>query len=178
MQGSSEGADANTRQSLTVKDILLESERYVKAFDLPRLARPADMTAHEYSIPSNVGALRSAELGSLQLMLMGWYTYLLDQIGQEEADLEAMETAYDIAVGNAMHVIKVENDRAGGKQIPQASLKAIAIRRDPVLSESTRVLIRKRHTVKRILTQGTIYHEQLKRLSREQSRRDTEARIA
>lgn len=137
----------------------------------PQMARPEGY-GQSYQFPTNVDILSDRDLGSLQLRLAGWLTYLLQVLAREDIELGAFETVYDIKLGAAMQVASVRSD----KRVVKDVLRAVTITDSADLTMLTQALITRRAKVKALQAQETIYREQLTRLSREQSRRESLAR--
>lgn len=128
----------------------------------------------EYSFPSDAGRLSSTELGTMQLKLSGWYSYLLREIGREEARLGVFQTVYDIALGVKMQAL---SDGYSTHKPVKENLRALALAGDDRLNTMLRAILTKTTLIRRLTAQSDIYHEQITRLSREQSRREAEARL-
>lgn len=152
------------------------TDRFMVGIRLPAMEQPGGMGT-AYTFPDNAAALPSHELGTLQLKLSGWYTWLMQLRGREVAELGALESVYEIALGLAMEETqKVMWEEGSPKVISREVLKARAIKSKPELDRMAKLIIEKQMRVKRLDTQADIYNEQITRLSREQSRREAEAR--
>lgn len=174
--GRPDGDDVATNWSAGAA--VAEADRFIRGLNLPRMRRP-DGLGGEYVFPSNARELDGYELGSLQLQLSGWYTYLLDQKGRVDAELGALRSVYEIALGEAMAETKQAMLEEGGwgKVIASEILRARAVKTNEKLGNIARLVVTKEATIRRLDVQAEIYHEQLTRLSREQSRREAEARL-
>lgn len=172
------GADRGAAEEWSVGTALEETERFVKGLRLPTQRPPEDL-GQEYEFPANAATLHSVELGTLQLRLTGWYTYLLQSLGRVETELGALRQVFDISLGTAMERVQTQMIAEGApKVIAREILRARAIREDDKVSRVARLILTKEALVTRLETQAKIYHEQLTRLSREQSRREAEIRVA
>lgn len=109
-------------------------------------------------------------------MLTGWATWLGEQLANEEAELEAFESLYDILLGETMHQVNL--DEGKGKRLVNDVLKPLAIKRNPTLTSMTQTLILRRLKVKKLAIQVKIFQDQRSSLSREQSRREPEFRMS
>lgn len=140
------------------------------ALMLPTMRVP-DGLGQEYSFPDNVNRLSSHELGTLQLKLTGWYSYANMQLAREESRLGALESVFDQALGVAMDKVA----RASEKRVIKEAQRSIAINENEKLEQMLQLIIERKALVRRLEAQSEIYHEQVTRLSREQSRRESEA---
>ena len=125
----------------------------------------------EYDFPTDVSRLTSNQLGTLRLQLSAWYSWTLKLLGDEESDITAIETAYNMALGVRMHEIAQGYEK--NKPVKE-TLMALAIKSDDRLAVLTRTLTEKRMMVRRLAAQADVYKGQLSDLSREQSRRENE----
>jgi len=145
---------------------------------LPLMEAPSGL-GQGYTFPDDAsfGALDGQRLGTLQLQLTGYYTWTRQQQARIESELGALEATYRLALGTAMERAQALLIEAGApKVIPKEILEARAVQGEENLKNSTRILIERRALAKRLEVQADIYHEQLVRLSREQSRRESEVR--
>ena len=159
-------------RSDSVGELLREAEQRVRKYKLPLMKPPADLGS-EYVFPDNAAHLASVELGTLQLKLTGWYSWSIRALSRESSELAAIQTVYDLALGHAMH----EEAQRHEKRPVKETLIALAVRHDAKLERMSRVLIRKEAVVTQLTDQIKIYEKQLSHLSREQSRRESEARV-
>lgn len=90
-------------------------------------------------------------------------------LGNEQAELEAFETVYDIKLGETMR--KVNQDVSPNKRIVNDELRPMAITSDATLMKLTQALIARRLKVQKLAVQVKIFQDQRATLSREQSRR-------
>lgn len=144
----------------------------MKTLAFPRMKRP-DGLGEEYSFPSSAAQITDFELGSLQLRIEGWRDYTLRELADEEADLGTVETAYNISLGMKMQ--RVADTYEKNKPVNDI-LRAMAIQNDPQLKSLTRYIMEKKAIIRKTVAQLEIYKEQINRLSREQSRRESEAK--
>ncbi len=164
--------EAPARPPFSMKRLGEQTESWLAKLDLPQMKKPTGL-GREYEFPTDLGALNNYQLGQMQLQLTAWYTYTLGVIGKEEADLGAYDEVYDVRLGLAMD----KEEKAHDKRVLKEVVRALAIHMDDTLNALHRQLIERRHRLKRLQVQSTIYHEQLIRLSREQSRREMEAGV-
>ena len=160
----------------SVGRVIDETDRVVVGLGFPQQERPSDLGS-TYQLPTDVAKLTSLELGQLQLQLTGWYTYSLQILGKLDAELSAMEIVFEIKLGVDMQRIQDDRGTGKGSRIIKDALRALAVNGDDLLKQVQRQLIEMRMKTKRVEVQSTIYHEQLLRLSREQSRREAEVRV-
>lgn len=166
---------SNEDGRFTLADLREDTEGFMRGLRLPRMQQPDGM-GEDYRFPSSASlhALPGHELGTLQLKLTGWYSYLLDQISALEADVIAFEGIYELKVGlGIMEQKGLQRDAKG--VINVSVLKALAVSADPQLRSMTRQLLALQMKMKRLEGQLKIYDVQLRHLSREQTRRDAEA---
>lgn len=159
--------------SWTVDQVMQDTERFLHGLGLPRMIRP-DGLGTEYAFPTNVRQLTSLQLGELQLRLTAWFTYLLDVQGKEEAELGAVSAVFKIRLGVRVHELRATE---GGRPPAQDVLEALAVAEQGTdLRQLQQNIIARGVRVRRLEAQAKIYAEQLARLSREQSRRESEMR--
>ena len=115
-------------------------------------------------------------MGNLQLQLGAWLSYGLRLQGKEETELSVFETVYDIKLWAR---IADENGKhpVTKRSLTKDELRGKIVDEDEQLARQTQNLILRRAKVQSLKTQNQIYSEQLTRLSREQSRRESEARL-
>ncbi len=167
------GFDPNDR-SLKLGEMFDTNQRWLKGLGLPSLIKPVGLGA-EYSFPTDLSLLQSHQLGDLSLKLTAYYTYALQLLGREDGELGAIEAVYDIKLGLAMDA---EAGRRVGASPVKDILRALAIENDENVKRLHRSILVRTHRKKLLEVQSSIYHEQLTRLSREQSRREGETRVA
>lgn len=156
----------------SIRDLIREADERVGQLRLPRMRKPEHL-GEEYTFPSDASRLTGLELASLSLKLSGWYSYLLQELGREDSELGAIESVYEASLGVKMH----EKARSYERNKPvKETLKALVLDEDKQLAALHRVILRRRMVLRRLEAQSEIYREQLNRLSREQSRRESEAR--
>ncbi len=143
---------------------------------LPAMTGPTSFGS-AYDFPTNAGQLTSLQLGDLQVKLAGYYTYTLQLLGQQEADLGALRSSYEISLGMQMQALQDGRGTGTGSRVNKDNLRALAITNDKLLRRATEQLIAREATVTRLKAQSEVYREQLTRLSREQTRREMESRI-
>lgn len=165
--GAGDGAD-----KWSINDLIREADARIDELGLPRMRRPEGL-GQEYTFPTDVAGLRGGELANLSLRLSAWYSYLLAEVGREDSQLGVIEEAYNAALGVKMHDLARTYER--NKPVKE-TLKALVLEEDASLRAITRVIMRRRMVVRRLEAQLEIYKEQINRLSREQSRREAEAR--
>lgn len=108
------------------------------------------------------------------MKLRGWATWLSEQLSDQEAELAAFESVYDIRLGMVMR--QVNDQLSPGKRIVNDVLKPMAIDSDPDLKRLTQDLIERRLRVAKLATQVKVFQDQCAQLSREQTRRADDAR--
>ncbi len=153
-----------------------EASGFMAGQRFPQMRQPIGFGT-DYDFPTSPAQLSALLLGELQLQITGYHTHLLRVLGEEAAELGALETAYDIALGLARQRIQDARGVGKGSRVLKDNLTAMAIEANPKLTIATKVLMGKRATMVRLEAQREIYQEHLTKLSREQSRREMEARI-
>lgn len=154
--------------------VVRDTNAFIRGLGLPRMVRPSAL-GEQYEFPTDLKTLTSAQLGQLQLQLTAYYTYSIGVLGEEEGTIGAFQEVFDIKLGVVM---QAEADRHLRRTPVKEILRAIAISSDQWLNRMNKSLISRKHRVKLLSVQSNIYHEQLVRLSREQSRRESEARFS
>ena len=133
-------------------------------------------TEKGYKFPTDVRALTSIELGNLHLQLTEWCTHTMDILGGQEMELSGFESLYEIQLGHATLEHKKTTSEIRGA-IPKEMIQASCILGSEALKKQTQNLITRKAIVQRLTNQVKIYEKQLSALSREQSRRESEARL-
>lgn len=166
------------RPTISVRDVMTEAADFMTGLRLPQMTEPFGL-GQQYSYPSDAGQLTSEQLGTIQLQIRGWYSWTLRILGRYEIELDTMESVFDLAVSVRSHEVQSNYD----KKLNKDELRALAIKGigtsadDPHdLGRMFKAIITRRAKVKLLKTQVDIYHDQLASLSREQSRREAEAR--
>ena len=162
--------DATERSEWTLGGAMASVEQKLEALGLPKMTAPAGLN-EEYTFPSDVGNLTNIALGTLQLKLTGFYSYTNLILGTEESKLGALEMVFDQRIGVAMNDVATSSE----KRIIKEAQRSLAIDGDPKLKQMLELIIERRALVKRLDVQAEVYKEQVVRLSREQSRRESEA---
>lgn len=161
---------------ISVGTALKESNLFLKELGLFKQIQPKDLNEN-YDFPTKVSNISFAELGSLQLKLTAWLSYTLDILGTQEMELSSFETVYSIILNNKMlQYKKAMSDSKGA--IPKEMIEAACINEDAELQKQTQNLITRRAIITKLNSQIKIYEKSLNALSREQSRRESEARLA
>lgn len=158
----------------SVGQVVRASSQFMKGLGLPVMERPESLGS-SYVFPTDLKELTGPQLGRLQLQLTAYYTYSVGVLGQEMGTIGAFQEVFDIKLGVAM---QEEADRHIRRTPVKEILRAIAITNDKWLNRMSKSLISRKHRAKLLEVQSNIYHEQLVRLSREQSRRESEARFS
>lgn len=154
----------------TVGGAFASERKWLQGLGFPLQIKPEDVTG-DYMFPNDVTHLTSVQLGSLSLRLSGWHTYLLQELGREDSELVMMQAAYDIKLGLQMVTVrKAWDSKAYGAPL-KTQIEALAIDGDEVVKSLWRTIQQRGIRVRGLSTQCDIYDSQLKRLSREQSRR-------
>lgn len=159
----------------SVRNIYNELDTFLDEINFPIMDKPEGFGS-SYTFPSDVSRLRWDDLGNLQLMLGGWLSYGLRLQGKEETELSVFETVYDIKLWAR---IADENGKhpVTKRALTKDELRGKIVEEDEQLTKLTQALILRRAKVQTLKTQNQIFSEQLTRLSREQSRRESEARL-
>lgn len=157
----------------TLNGAIKEADAYTEELGLPRTARPSGWGT-EYEFPSDLTQLSSVELGRWQSQMERLWAYALQVSGREESELGEYENLFDIKLGLRTHE---EAGKIQGKVPVKEVMKALAIESDPDLKSLLQTVIARRLRSRRLGIQTEIYRSHLQRLSREQSRREAEARI-
>lgn len=126
----------------------------------------------EYSYPEDVTELTSNALAQLMSKLTAWGGYGRRLLAWTEADLNLLETAYDIALGAKMYEIT----KAAAKKELKDTIRAQALVDEPKLLSATQSISEKQTTARLLKAQVEIYQNHFDALSREQSRRSDELR--
>lgn len=158
----------------SVGKVVRASEQFMRGLGLPKMIRPSSL-GEQYDFPTDMKILTSQQLGQLQLQLTAYYTYSMWVLGGEEGTIGAFQEVFDIKLGIAM---QEEADRHVRRVPVKEILRSIAISNDRWLNKMNKALISRKHRAKLLEVQANIYHEQLVRLSREQSRRESEAKFS
>ena len=156
----------------TWRDAVERADAFIKAYKFPSPKRPTGLDA-EYDFPTDPRTLTSEKLGALRLQLSAFHGYLLWLIGKEDVELSAFETVYDLILGDAMNTVAHEQ----AKRLVNDVLRSVTIMNNETLLGLTRAVIERRARVGRLHAQLTVYEAHLSALSREQSRREMEARL-
>ena len=167
--------ESEQRPRWSVKNIVSELETFLDQVGFPEMEKP-DGFGESYSFPSDVSRLRWEELGNLQLRLGGWLSWGLRLQAKEETELQSFETVYDITLW-ARIAEEPGKHPVTKRTVTKDELRAKIINEDDRLTALTQALILRRAKVQRLKSQNQIFSEQLTRLSREQSRRESEARL-
>lgn len=172
--GETPAPGEDSADSWSVGQVVRDSERFMKGLGLPVMERPYSLGTN-YAFPTDLKELTSGQLGQLQLQLTAYYTYSVGVLGKEMGTIGAFQEVFDIKLGVAM---QAEADRHIRRTPVKEILRAVAISNDKWLNKMSKSLIARKHRAKLLEVQSNIYHEQLVRLSREQSRRESEARFS
>ena len=148
-----------------------KADAFIKRHELPAPSRPTGL-GQEYDFPTDPRSLTSEKLGATRLRLSAFHGYTLYLIGREDVELEAFSTVYELMLGDAMDKVQ----RRAEKRLVTDVLKAVTITNHEVLRRLTRAVTERRARVGRLKAQLAVYEAHLAALSREQSRREMEAR--
>lgn len=148
-----------------------KANAFIAKHALPAPKQPVGL-GREYDFPTDPRSLTSEKLGALRLMLSAFHGYALSIVGREDVELEAFTTVYELMLGDAMDKVQ----RKAEKRLVTDVLKSVTISNNDVLKRLTRAVIERRARVGRLKAQLTVYEAHLAALSREQSRREMEAR--
>ncbi len=169
--GPDHGAGDDQWEVATAVD---NANRYLVGLGLPRNLRPEGLTG-EYAFPDSVGDLTSVQIGRWQLQLTAWHTYAKYELARQESELAAIEETFGIALG--LYMQDRMDEAPAGRKPSVLMLKARAIKEDETLTRVQHSLVERRMIVTRLGAQCEIYESQRQTMSREQSRRESEARI-
>jgi len=162
-------------QWFSLTDLIQKTEGFIDSLQIMRQTKP-ELVEKNYSFPTEVKQVNSIELGSLQLKLTAFATYVIEELGREEFELNAFETAYSITLNSSMlDYKKTLLDTKGS--IPKEMIEGATIKDNDNLKAMALNLIYRKARVTRLETQLKIYEKQINTLSREQSRRDAEIRL-
>lgn len=160
----------------SIKNLMTSVESFLKDVGLPVMEVPA--TLHSTYSMDDIASLRSDELGELSLRISSWLAYGLRVQGREESELDNFEEVYNIKLWDAVAEKRREvNNVKTPLVLTKEELRSKVIEEDEDLARTTRALMDRRTRVSLLKTQNNIYAEQIQRLSREQSRRESEARL-
>jgi hypothetical protein len=149
-------------------------ERVTKRLDNTGIPFPAPPKNYgkEYAYPEDVTELSSSNLAQLMSKLMAWAGYGRRLLAWSEADLNLLETAYDIALGAKMYGITMTAAKKELKDI----VRAQALVDEPTLLSAARSIAEKQTIARLLKAQVEIYQNHFDALSREQTRRSDELR--
>ncbi len=156
----------------TLATAIQQADRFIEELGLPQEGKPGGY-GKEYQFPDDFTKLTSVELGRWQSRMEKLWSYGLQELGKEDSELQEIDKIYELKVGLRM---AEEHGKSQGRMIKDI-LRAVAIKSDPDLEALTQTLVARRLRVRRLDVQVKIYQSHLVRLSREQSRREAEARI-
>lgn len=139
---------------------------------LPWPAKPKDY-GEEYSFPTDPTTLNYQALGQLQARLAGWHGYAVRVLALADVDHDILDGRFNIALGMKMSAL----EKASGKRGLKDTLRAEALAAEATLSNAAYGLVEKAAYVKAMKAQASIFDQQAKALSREQSRRSDEIRL-
>lgn len=142
----------------------------------PQMRRPVTF-GQDYDFPSQPSELTSTVLGQLQLTITGYYSQSLRVLGEADAELGILKGSFDIKLGLEQQRIQDARGTGKGSRVLKENLKAIAIEGNATLKAAYILVLQKDAILKVLTAQRDIYHEHLLRLSREQSRREMEAKL-
>lgn len=157
----------------TWADAVNKAEEMIRKHKLPVPRRP-DGFGEEYDFPTDPRVLRNDELSGIMLKLAAYRGYANMLLGAEDIAYSSFQTVFDLMLGKAM------NDRAmaADRRLVKDVLRAVTISEDEQLRKMVRSLVEREAIVKRLQYQVKIYEDHIWALSREQSRREAEARAA
>jgi hypothetical protein len=164
--------DDEATRKWTWRDAVTKAEALIKEHRFPSPKRPEGLGV-EYEFPTDPRVLTSEKLGGLRLQLSAFHGYMLWLIGKEDVELSAFETVYDLLLGDAMDKMQLTRE----KKLVTDVLRSVTIMGSNDLTNLTRAVIERRARVGRLRAQLTVYEAHLNALSREQSRREMEARL-
>lgn len=162
-------AEGESTSSWSIRSLLDKTKKFMDDIGFPQMERPEGF-GKSYVYPSNTRKLTGDDLGTLSLQISGWVSYAYYILGEEEAELTAFQNVYDIKLWAAVAEI-----RTSGKETKE-ELKGKILLEDEEFAKLTQALMLRNAKVTKLKAQIKIYEEQLNRLSREQSRRQSEER--
>jgi len=139
---------------------------------LPWPAKPKDY-GEEYTFPSDPTSLTYQAIGQLQARLAGWHGYAVRILAIADMAADMLQGRFDIALSLKMAELEADDGKRGLKDI----LRARALGADPGLQAAAYALIEKSAYAKMLKAQASIYEQQAKAISREQSRRSDDIRM-
>jgi hypothetical protein len=142
---------------------------------LHRLPNPTRPKAGEpqYTFPQSPGNLTSEQLGAMMLRLAGYLGYLLVKQGEVEAELIGVDAQFDTNIAALIPAIRAEHGRLNKEEV-----RALAVNADIDLRKLYERLTELRSVEAILRGKIAAYTQHFQALSREQSRRDTEARAS
>lgn len=162
---------AENQNDWTFADAINKSENFIKDHKLPVPRRPEGFGS-EYDFPTDPRVLTGIELSQIMLRMAAYRGYCHLLLGQQDVELSSFQSVYDIMLGKAMN----DKAAASSRKLVKEVLRAVTISDDDQLRRLTRSLTEREAVVKRLEHQLKIYEDHLFALSREQSRRESEAR--
>lgn len=166
-----EGAGNSAPANWTWRTAVTKAEAFIRQHELPAPSRPAGL-GKEYDFPTDARTLTSLQLGTLRLRLSAFHGYVLYLLGREDVELGAFEAVYDMVLGDAMQ--KVAN--ASVKRMVTDVLRSVTVDGSETLKGLFRSITDRRARVGLLKSHLAVYEAHLNALSREQSRREMEAR--
>ncbi len=149
---------------------------FMQGQQFPQMRRPVTF-GQDYDFPSSPADLTLTVLGSLQLMITGYYTECLRVLGTADAELGLLKGPFDIKLGLEQQRLQDARGTGKGSRVLKENLTAMAIEGNEGLKAAYILVLQKEAILKVLTAQRDIYHEHLLRLSREQTRRELEAHL-
>ena len=148
------------------------NERMAKQ-NLPPPAKPK-LKDPEFTIPTDPSKLTNHELGSRMLQTSAWYAYAQYLLGRCESELVLVEAEFRLKANVVMQELRKEVGR-----INQEAIESIAVANNPeelggLYERRVQLMSIRKQLESRIL----IYEKGYNAFSREQSRREMEARVS
>ena len=163
----------NAENLLDSKAILRWVQEKMEKLRLPAPARPKYKDP-EFIIPADPSSLTTTELGQRMLQTAGWYAYCQRMFGLCESELVLVDAEFKLKVNIIAYELRKELGR-----VNQEAIESIAVAKN---KEELSPLYERRLQLtavkKRLESQLLIYERVYQALSREQSRRELEARVS
>ena len=159
-------------EEIEAKDIHEWAVARMKGLKLPVPRKPKN-TDPEFSLPDDPDALPSPEVGQLMMRFAAWFSYSVRLLGMADSELVLVESEYKLKVNSRGIKLREELGRVSAEVVEAAVLAEdgditeIYQRRLELLAIKTHLEARTK-----------IYERGYSAMSRELSRRETEARLS
>lgn len=149
-------------------------KKTINEFKLANPIRPENF-GKDFSFPEDLHIISVAELGKLMGQLAAFRGYVTRLLGTQESIQVLVNSTYEVMLGSAMY--EISKEAREGPRLVKDILMALALES----SEDLMWLWNEKNSLEAITvklrSQLTIYDQHYAALSRELSRRDTEARL-